>query len=72
MFRLAGITLAFCLGYLTASYGLFSFLWEEKRCLYVLAAMLLGFMMILIPMERIAEAEARRRESICSEEAAFD
>ncbi|KAG2234105.1 hypothetical protein BDF21DRAFT_488930 [Thamnidium elegans] len=58
MLRLIGVVLAFALGYLTASNKLFTYLLQEKIVLYVLLGLTGCFLLILIPLERIAEAES--------------
>ncbi|KAI7859958.1 hypothetical protein BDC45DRAFT_563984 [Circinella umbellata] len=59
MRKLAGVILAFWLGYLTASFGLFNLLLEEKAALYILIALAASYLVIFIPLERIAEGEAQ-------------
>ncbi|ORY91409.1 hypothetical protein BCR43DRAFT_499040 [Syncephalastrum racemosum] len=60
MRKLIGVVLAFWLGYLTSSFGVFGFLLEDKRALYVVVGILSAYAAIFIPLERIAEAEAQR------------
>ncbi|KAI9315831.1 hypothetical protein BX666DRAFT_1951919 [Dichotomocladium elegans] len=56
---LAGVVLAFWLGYLTASYGLFELTDQEKTVFYVLITLSAIYLVILSPLEQIAEFEAR-------------
>lgn len=57
---LAGVILAFWLGYLTASYGLFDLSHQETSALYALLAIGASYLVIFIPLERIADIEAQR------------
>ncbi|KAI9362869.1 hypothetical protein BD770DRAFT_381965 [Pilaira anomala] len=58
MLKLVGIVLAFVLGYLTASNKLLTYLLQEKVVLYVMLGLTACFLVILIPLERLAEAES--------------
>ncbi|KAI8890408.1 hypothetical protein K501DRAFT_206287 [Backusella circina FSU 941] len=58
MLKVIGVFLAFWLGYVAASYNLFSQFLQEKAILYVLLSITLLFLVIFIPLERIAQYEA--------------
>ncbi|ORZ22007.1 hypothetical protein BCR42DRAFT_405309 [Absidia repens] len=51
------VVLAFWLGYLSASCGLFDVLVRVKEVLYIHCTIAAIYFIILIPLERIAEAE---------------
>ncbi|KAI8085191.1 uncharacterized protein BX664DRAFT_338771 [Halteromyces radiatus] len=52
------VILAFWLGYLSATCGVFDLLVQVKQVLYIFCTIGAIYLMILIPLERIAEAEA--------------
>ncbi|CAO3643274.1 unnamed protein product [Mucor fragilis] len=58
MLKIIGIILAFGLGYMTAHNKLISYMLQEKTVLYIAIGLTASFLLIYIPLERIAEAES--------------
>ncbi|KAI8581531.1 hypothetical protein K450DRAFT_231757 [Umbelopsis ramanniana AG] len=69
---IVGFIIAFSLGYLTSQYGLFGSVIEEfvdvtlssnkRGIILVVAGLILSYIFILIPLERIASIESKRSE----------
>ncbi|KAI9288149.1 hypothetical protein BC943DRAFT_317884 [Umbelopsis sp. AD052] len=69
---IVGFILAFSLGYLTSQYGLFGSVIEEfvdatlssnkRGIILVVVGLILSYIFILIPLERIASIESKRSE----------
>ncbi|KAF1803576.1 hypothetical protein V8B55DRAFT_1506713 [Mucor lusitanicus] len=58
MLKIIGIILAFGLGYMTAYNELIAYMLQEKTALYIVMGLTASFLLICIPLERIAEAES--------------
>lgn len=58
MLKVIGVVLAFSLGYLTASNDILKYFLQEKAILYALAGLVGCFLLIFIPLERMADNES--------------